>query len=75
MANANKARSGTLEKLSWYLEHHAHSVWDRFSADQQQKMVEEDLMAGVSVSMVLMSLITAGLVLTIVTVCAVLITS
>jgi hypothetical protein len=75
MATANRTGSGYLEKLTWYLGHHAHTVWDTFSADQQKKMVQKDLSAGTSVALLLVSLITAGLVLSIVTVLAVLLTT
>ena len=66
MATANPTGPNPLAKLSWYLNHERHSVWDRFSADEQRKMVEDDLFAGKSVSLVLASLITAGLAMSIV---------
>ncbi len=72
MATANPVGRNNLEKLSWYLDHCKHTVWDSFGADQQNRMIEDDLTAGTSVAMVLVSLITTGLVLIIVTVLAVL---
>jgi hypothetical protein len=66
MATANPPQSNVLAKLSWHLSHTPHCVWDRFSADEQRQMIEDDLLAGRNVSMVLASLITAGLVLSIV---------
>jgi hypothetical protein len=72
MATATRQGPDTLEKLAWHLSHHAHSVWDSFSADEQRKMVEDDMTAGASVSLVLGALITAGLVLSAVTLGAIL---
>ena len=66
MATASKGSTG-LEKLGWYLEHCNHGAWDRFSADEQRAMVDEDLTAARSVSLVLGSLITAGMLLAAVT--------
>ncbi len=57
-----------LEKLSWYLSHTRHTVWDAFSDDQQQDMLNDDLFAGKSVATLLFSVITAGLVMSIVSV-------
>ena len=74
MATAHSSGPHTLEKLSWYLEHCPHSAWDSFSTEQQQRMVEEDLLAGKSVSLVLASLITTGMVLCIATLVIVLTT-
>jgi hypothetical protein len=74
MATINP-ESGTLAKLGWYLDHHAHSVWDQFNSQQQQQMVEDDITAGISVSMLLVALITSGMLLSIITVLAVLATS
>lgn len=71
MATANPSGTNNLDKLAWYLDHRTHTVWDTFSADQQRKMIEDDLSAGTSVSLVLAALITAGLVMSIVTVLAV----
>lgn len=68
MATTDPRTSNHLEKLSWYLSHARHSVWDAFSAEQQQKMVEDDLFAGKSVSALLVSVITAGLAMSVVTV-------
>ena len=71
MATVTK-QSSTLDKLEWYLAHSNHAVWDRFSTDEQQAMVDDDLFAARSVSMVLVSLITAGMVLSAVTLLVVL---
>jgi hypothetical protein len=68
-------RPGNVQKLSWYLNHNAHQLWDRFSPDQQDEMVGDDLSAGISVSMVLVSLITTGMLLCIATLVAVLASS
>jgi hypothetical protein len=46
-------------------------VWDQFSAEEQEKMLRDDLTAGTSVSLVLVALIATGMVLSIVTVLAV----
>ena len=59
-------------KLGWFLSHNDHPEWDRFSAEQQEEMVSEDLEAGRNVSLVLICLITTGLVLITVTLAAVL---
>ena len=72
MATANPVGGNNLEKISWYLDHCKHTVWDSFGADQQNRMIDDDLTAGTSVAMVLVSLITTGLVLIVVTVLAVL---
>jgi hypothetical protein len=50
-------------------------VWDSFSPDQQRQMIEDDLSAGTSVSFVLAALITTGLVMSLVTVLAVVLLS
>lgn len=75
MATANPSGSGNLDKLGWYLDHHTHTAWDTFSADQQRKMIEDDLSAGTSVSLLLAALITVGLVMSIVTVLTVVLLS
>ena len=72
MATANH---GNLEKLSWYLANQRHDAWDAFGAEQQEQMIEDDLSAATNVSAILVSLVTTGLVLSIVTVVAVLMTS
>ena len=74
MATANRQGSDVLEKLGWHLSHHAHTIWDTFSADERRKMVEDDMTAGTSVSLLLAALITTGLVLSAVTLLAVLLT-
>jgi hypothetical protein len=68
-------RPSELEQLGWYFQRGPHTQWDRFSPDQQAEMVRADLFAGRSVSLVLSSLITAGLVLSAVTLAVVLATS
>ncbi len=68
MATMQSAPTSHAEDLSWYLNHARHSVWDHFKADQQQQMVEDNLAAGRTVSLVLFSLITAGLLMSIATV-------
>jgi hypothetical protein len=67
--------SANLEELSWYLAHHHHDQWDQFSRDDQAAMVDDDLAAGRSVSLVLVSLITVGMLLTAVTLIAVLLST
>lgn len=69
-----EARNEYRQKLSWFLSHRPHQLWDQFSPDQQAAMVSDDLSAGVSVSIVLASLIAAGMVLCIVTLAAVIAT-
>ncbi len=64
-----------LDKLSWYRDHQEHSVWDRFNAQEQDQMVADDLLAGRRVSLVLVSLIAAGMILSAVTLAVVLGTS
>lgn len=75
MATVNPSGSGNLDKLAWYLDHCTHTVWDSFSPDQQRQMIEDDLSAGTSVSFVLAALITTGLVMSLVTVLAVVLLS
>ena len=70
-----QTRSDNRQKLSWFLNHRPHQLWDQFSPEQQEEMVGDDLSASVSVSMVLGSLITAGMILCIATLAAVLATS
>jgi hypothetical protein len=65
----------SLDKLSWYLGHCPHTQWDRFKMAEKAQMVEEDLAAGRSVSAVLISLVTMGMVLSAVTLIAILLTS
>lgn len=72
MATVHLGGRNNLEKLSWYFDHCKHAVWDSFDPEQQNRMIEDDLSAGKSVSMVLGSLIATGLVLIVVTVLAVL---
>ena len=60
-----------VDKLTWYTSQAPHRVWDRFPADEKERMLEDDLAAGVRVSLVLTALIAAGMLLSIVTVLAV----
>lgn len=69
MATAGSTK--LLDKLTWYTSTARHGVWDRFSADEKERMLKDDLAAGVSVSLVLTALIAAGMLLSIVTVLAV----
>jgi hypothetical protein len=66
MATANLRQADPLAKLSWHLSHLPHQVWDRFSVEEQKRMVEDDLFAGKSVSLELAALITVGLAMSIV---------
>lgn len=75
MSTANPHQSPDLQKLSWFLEHRVHDVWDRFSPAEQEQMVNEDLFAGTSVSILLGSLITVGMLLSIITLATVILTS
>lgn len=68
-------RPSNLEKLAWYQSHCPHQEFDRFSADERDQMVSDDLFAGRSVSMVLVSVITAGMLMAAVTLLIVLATS
>ncbi len=63
------------EKLGWYRKHCNHSIWDQFSEDQQESMLGDDLFAGHSVSLVLVSIVTLGLLLSAITLVAVLVAS
>jgi hypothetical protein len=63
-----------VDKLNWYNSSRAHSVWDRFTAEDKEQMLADDLAAGTRVSLVLTALITIGLVLSAVTLIAVLLT-
>lgn len=63
MATVQRPTDNLSNKLAWYLNHAPHSAWDRFSASEQQQMVEDDLFAGRSVSLLLSSVITVGLVM------------
>ena len=74
MATVQPTKPTLTEKLSWYTDHARHSVWDRFSAEEQERMLNDDLSAGASVPLLLFALITLGLVLSIATVLAVLAT-
>jgi hypothetical protein len=75
MATAPRPSNDYSSKLAWYLNRGPHNVWDRFSASEQQQMVEEDLFAGKSVSLLLSSVITVGLVMAAVSLAIVLLAS
>lgn len=75
MATANSAGPKNLEKLSWYLTHHTHTVWDLFNSEQQSQMIDDDLQAGTRVSLLLISVIAAGTMLAAITLLVVLATS
>ncbi|MEX2112568.1 MAG: hypothetical protein WD845_05245 [Pirellulales bacterium] len=75
MATVHQPATDYASKLTWYLDHAQHNVWDRFSASEQQQMVEEDLFAGKSVSLLLASVITVGLVMAAVSLLIVLLAS
>jgi hypothetical protein len=75
MATVQRPTDNLTSKLSWYLNRGPHNVWDRFSASEQQQMVEEDLFAGKSVSLLLSSVITVGLVMAAVSLAIVLLAS
>lgn len=69
---ATVGSSRLVDKLNWYTTTRAHSVWDRFSAEDKENMLADDLAAGTQVSLVLTALITIGLVLSAVTLAGVL---
>ncbi len=75
MATIQRPTTDHSSKLSWYLHHAQHSIWDRFSPSEQQQMVEEDLFAGKSVSLLLWSVITLGLLMAIASLAIVLLAS
>jgi hypothetical protein len=72
MATVGHSQGKLVDKLGWYTEHYRHNVWDRFSAEDRERMLRDDLTAGTRVSLLLASLITTGLVLSAVTLVAVL---
>ncbi len=74
MATVNRP-SDTLNKLNYYLNHCPHKDWDHFSQDEQAQMIEEDLFAGRSVSIVLTSVITIGMLLSAATLAYVVLTT
>ena len=71
MATVGPTQSKLIDKLAWYNSQSPHTVWDRFSAEEKEQMLADDLAAGTGVSLVLAALNTAGLVLCIVTLSAV----
>jgi hypothetical protein len=71
MAVVGPSQTKLIDKLGWYNSTSRHNVWDRFSAEEKEQMLADDLAAGTQVSLVLAALITAGLVLCIVTLTAV----
>jgi hypothetical protein len=70
-----EARNEYRQKLSWFLSHRPHQLWDQFTPDQQEEMVSDDLSAGLSVSIELASLIATGMILCIATLAAVILMS
>jgi hypothetical protein len=70
MATAGPTR--LVDKLDFYNATRSHTVWDRFTVEDKERMLADDLAAGTSVSLVLSTLITIGLVLSAVTLAAVL---
>jgi len=71
MATAHHHGSKLREKLSWYTARGPHRVWDRFNVEEQERMLQDDLSAGTSVSLLLFALIATGLVLSIVSLLAI----
>jgi hypothetical protein len=63
MATVQHPTDNLSNKLSWYLNRAPHSVWDSFSAAEQQQMVEDDLFAGRSVSLLLSAVVTVGMLM------------
>ncbi len=74
MATVRGHKTSLTDQLSWYFERGPHRTWDRFGQEDQERMLRDDLTAGIRVSLVLVSLITTGLVLSIVTLLVVLLT-
>jgi hypothetical protein len=74
MATVTGRQARLTEKLSWYFQRGPHRAWDRFSPEDQEQMLRDDMAAGTRVSLVLVGLITTGLVLSIATLLAVLLT-
>ncbi len=72
MATVHPSKPKLTEKLSWYTSRGQHHMWDRFSADQQEKMLSDDLQAGTRVSILLTALIGIGLTMSIITLAIVL---
>lgn len=65
------ATANLRDKLSWYTTRGSHRMWDRFGADEQEQMLQDDLSAGRGVSLLLFALVTMGMLLSLVTVLAV----
>ncbi len=74
MAMVSPSKPKLVEKISWYTSGRAHQMWDRFSRDEQERMLEDDLTAGTRVSVLLAALIATGMVLSLITVVAVVLT-
>ncbi len=72
MATVNPSKPKLIEKLAWYTNRGRHQMWDRFSAEEQEKMLSDDLQAGTKVSIVLTALISLGLAMSIITLAIVL---
>ncbi len=75
MATVQRPTTDHTSKLSWYLRHAQHGTWDRFSPREQQKMVDDDLFAGKSVSLLLSSVIMVGLLMAVASLAIVLLAS
>jgi hypothetical protein len=50
--------------------HRMSSVWSAFDTEQRRQLIDDDLLAGRSVSLVLISVVTAGFLMMILTVLA-----
>ena len=71
MATAHHSGSTLRDQVASFTGRGPHRVWDRFRADEQERMLRDDLTAGTRVSLLLFALITTGLVLSVVTLLAV----
>jgi hypothetical protein len=63
--------SRLIDRISWYTDHARHRVWDRFGPAEQERMLRDDMTAGRNVSLVLFAIVTTGMLLSIITVLAV----
>ena len=67
MATAQHSGSTLRDQVASFTGRGRHRFWDRFNADEQERMLRDDLTAGTSVSLLLFALIMTGLMLTVVT--------
>ncbi len=74
MATVGTTKSGLVDKLTWYNAECSHTMWDRFSTEDQERMLSEDMSAGTGVSLLLGSVMAAGLLMAIVSLAIVLLT-